>query len=268
MNRLTAVCTGLMVGGFVLSGIAYGHAQTAEDILNKSDAVYSNAKTYQATYHWEDKWFDEHGHNHYSRSEMSEVKAIGMSKFALHMVKDSPKGQRHKIEDTSDIYDDGTDHYLYPAGKDYYYMDTHDDFIFMITRNNSDMLDRILPHLKPRPGFTYTLLVPTKVNGKAAYVIEAKGSVQEMSMKPDGTVKVKGQTIHQFFMPEMVTEYMDDLIYIDQENFHLLQRKGKHTWPDLTSKTIQTIKREVLNAPIPDCTFVFVIPKGVTELGK
>jgi len=257
-----------MIGGFVLSGIANGHAQTAEDILNKADAVYANAKTYQATYHWEDKWFDEHGHNDYSMYEMSEVKAIGMSKFALHMVKDRPKGQPHNVRDTSDIYDDGKSHYLYPSGTDYYYLHTHDDFISMITTNNSDMLDRILPHLKPKPGFTYTLLAPTKANGKAAYVIEAKGGFEDWVGLVPKMVTVNGRRMELFTTPKKITVKVDDLIYIDQATFHLLQRTGKRTWPDLTSKTIQIIQSEIFDAPIPDSTFVFLIPKGVKELGK
>jgi outer membrane lipoprotein-sorting protein len=271
MNRLTFVCASLMVGGFVLLGIANGHAQTAEDILNKADAVYSNAKTYQATYHWEQKFLHADKQGDGTINDTGKVKAIGLAKFVFHEAYEKPTGPNNNkgLDGTTNLLDDGMQTYIYLSGTNSFYLYSkmsHDEWMRAAARNG--MLDRIMPHLKPKQGFTYTLLAPTIVNGKAVYVIEAKGGREERTGLLPHYSMVNGQRVEVFTSPKKITVNLDDLYYIDQTTFHLLQRKAQTTWPDLTVKSTQIFQSEVFDAPIPDSTFVFVMPKGAKDAWK
>ena len=126
----------------------------------------------------------------------------------------------------------------------------------------------ILYQLKPKEGFTYALLAPTTVNGKLAYVIEAKGEVKEKILGVPRWITVNGERMEQMFLDKNVIDTIDDLFYIDQANFHLLKREARDNRLYRTFTFAQTINSEVLNAPIPDKTFVFIIPQGMKDLAK
>jgi len=267
MNRFTAVCTGFVAGGFVVLGIANSHAQTAADILSRADAVYTNARTYQTTYRWEHK-------SVYSGRMLDpliitslsvvDVKALGTKQFTLHQVLNESNNPPlfKDYHGTIDMVDDGVRHYVYLSSDHAYLWNPHDEWITNAAK--SEKLDMILPRLKPRPGFLYKLLAPTTIDGKAAYVIEAKGTAKEGGASP---VTINGERIYPVEAP-WVTKSVDELIYIDQANFHLLQKKSTRASRGITETLVQIIQSETLDAPIPTKTFDFVIPNGAKELGK
>ena len=60
---------------------------------------------------------------------------------------------------------------------------------------------------------------------------------------------------------------IEETLYIDQATFHLLQRKANYTRPNSSIQTTLIMHSEILDASLPDSTFVFVAPEGVRELG-
>jgi hypothetical protein len=161
--------------------------------------------------------------------------------------------------------DDGSAQYQYFSGEKDYSRWMHASSVFRPPGDYVTVVYMVIPQLKPRKGFTYILGAPASVNGKAAYVIKACGSVLQMIYKPPRWIK--GHTIELMFNPVTITEKIEETIYIDQVTFHLLQSKATYTRPDDSTQNTLIMHREILDAPLPDSTFVFVAPEGITELG-
>jgi outer membrane lipoprotein-sorting protein len=216
------------------TGSRAGAAPDAMQILEKSNAVYKNAKSYQAVYQC-DMSFGKAG----TMSLNIDLKTIPQKKIAIKIKPNGPgTGELGKraVGLNMVIVDDGQVSAAYVGARNTYMKGPHAPDFRPLTSNYAI----IIGDVKPKQGVSYKLLPPVNVGGRSTYVIESGRAG--------------------------VTEGMNSVqLFIDQATYLVRQVKmsGSSKGQPISMTTI--VKSDQLNAPIPDATFKFTPPPGAKE---
>jgi outer membrane lipoprotein-sorting protein len=216
------------------AGVCASAAPDAVQILEKSNAVYKNAKSYQAVYQC-DMSFGKAG----SMSLNIDLKTIPQKKIAMQIKPNGPGtgdlGKR-AVGLNMVIADDGQASAAYVGARNSYMRGPHTTDFRPLTSNYAI----IIGDLKPKQGVTYKLLPTATVAGRPTYVIESGRAGVTEGMK---TVQ----------------------IFIDQATYLVRQVKMSGTSKGQPISLNTLVKSDQLNMPIPDSVFKFTPPPGAKE---
>jgi outer membrane lipoprotein-sorting protein len=215
-------------------------AQDVKAVIAKTNAVYKNAKTLQATY-------ETHitaGPQGSATTKIS-AKVINGKKTRIDIQPDGKGvGAMGKSRGSISllIVDNGVTAYMYLTAKNQYGKQPHNPSIFQDVMGGNGM-----PYGGMDASKQYKLLAPTSLDGSKVYVLE---------FTPEQPPVASGA-------PENST-IID--IYIDQATYRIKQSKVTRKSGKMTGMMTTTVKSETLDSPIPDSVFTFTPPKGAKEI--
>ena len=228
MQKIPGLAVGLSV--LALLPLQNARAQDVKAVVAKTDAVYQNMKTLQATFDMNVAMGAQRG------LIQTNVKILAGQKASVitHAQGTNGAGGASKSSSQS-VVDDGVNLYLYVPQLNQYMKHPH---------NPNALLQQVagmygLPYLSSKNA-TLKLLPSVKMDGKPAYVVEVTPN--------------QGPTKGSI------------LITIDQATYHVKQNKMIVTSGANKGSVTTTIKNEIINAPLPPAAFVFTPPKGAKEI--
>jgi outer membrane lipoprotein-sorting protein len=235
MNQ-RSLCVALAVLTLVVTGLSSARGQSAKAIVEKSNAVVGNAKTYQAM----------------EKMQMS-LGALGSTTLIVDM-KIIP-GKKANMKTSADPNAKGTgqmamlsaalSQHMWDDGKNVYvYMPAFNKFVKEPHGAQSKEIDP--PGLIKLEEGTCKLLAPETIEGRPMYVVSGKPAGGGA-----GALGIQMQTA---------------VMYIDKATYHIKRVKmtGSVQGQQVTI-TLETVS-EKLNAPIPASVFVFTPPSGATAM--
>jgi outer membrane lipoprotein-sorting protein len=230
--------TGAIAASLALYAAHAAIAQDAKEIVKKTNAVYSAAKTYQATFQM-DMSMGTMG----SVSQLIDIKMIPNQKASMTSKPNGKATGQFAMQAgqiSTQMVDDGKFSYTYMPMMNQYLKRPH------VAGTNNNGLSMMLPQLgnTKNDKATYKLLPASTINGKSAYAIE----IGSANGTPFGGAIV---------------------VYIDKANYHLLQMNMNMSGSATQGQAMKmnmAVKNEKFNAPIPAGVFTFTPPKGATEM--
>jgi outer membrane lipoprotein-sorting protein len=216
----------LLINSFMVSA---AQAQDAKTVITKTNAVYKNLKSLQASF---ETSITAAGKG--NGIMQTDIKVIPGQKANINV---HPIGKGSGVVGTQlaggtmHIVDDGSATYMYIAQKNQYMKGPHNPNAFQGVTAQYGL---------PYAGMTvspseYKLLAPSTVDGKPVFVLEY------IPAKAAGKIKID--------------------IAIDKATYRIKQ--SKIIQPSGSLSTL--VKNEVLNAPLSASLFTFTPPKGATE---
>jgi outer membrane lipoprotein-sorting protein len=232
----------VLTSALVLGTSHLALAQSADEIVKRSNALYTGAKTFQATMVM-DMSMGALG----SMSATTEIKSVGNQKMSTKTTSNGKATGQVAMGAAGlnmQIVDDGKTMYTYMPAMNKYSKRPH--------VAGANPMASMLPLMGGQGAAkaAYKMLPATTVGGKPVYAIEATGPQS-----------LPGMSI---------------VLYVDKATLHIKQMKMKMAQPNpaatgaqgksLNMTMTMSFQNEIFNAPIPDSTFKFTPPPGATEM--
>jgi len=240
MSKISSVILSITALSLFPFSTNSARAQDVKTVIAKTNAVYKNAKTLQATY---ETYVT--ATNKGSATTKISAKVINGKKTRIDIQPDGKGvGEMGKSRGSISllIVDNGVTAYMYVTAKNQYGKQPHSPSIFQDVMGGNGM-----PYGGMNASKQYKLLAPTSLDGSNVYILEF---TPEQPPAPAGA-------------PESST-VID--IYIDQATYRIKQSKITHKMGKGTVVMTTTVKSETLDSPIPDSVFTFTPPKGAKEI--